>query len=386
MSKKRFMGWLAAFMVMALVAGCGGSSTGSSSSSSGSSSSGSSSSSSGSSSSTPAPAPKEKKVVKFADTQFQSLWINNAIASFIVEKGYGYPVEMVEMTTPIFQQSIAKGDVDVMMEIWRTNILDWYNEVTKDGRMIDLGDTYEKSAQGFYIPRYLVEGDEKRGIKAQAPDLKSVSDLPKYKHLFADPENPNKGLIVNCITGWQCAKINRIKVHAYGLDKHFNLQEPGAAAALDAAIAGAYQKGKPFLAYYWEPTWLAGTYDLILLKEPEYTKECNDAIQEVLKDKTADMSKVTPKAGCAYEIIGVHKGVSADFAKRAPEVVEMFKKMMVGTDAVNKTAAYMEANKVKADKAAIWFFENYQDRWRSWVPADVAAKLEQALKAAGAKL
>lgn len=377
--KRMFMGWLAALMVIVLVAGCGGSSTGASSS-------GSTSSGSSSSSTTPAPAPKEKKVVKFADTQFQTLWINNAIAAYVVEKGYGYPTEMVEMTTPIFQQAIAKGDIDVMMEIWRTNIIDWYNEVTKSGQMIDLGDIYEKSTQGFYVPRYMVEGDTARGIKATAPDLRTVQDIPKYKHLFADPEDTKKGLLVNCITGWQCAKINRIKVHAYGLNEHINLQEPGAAAALDAAIAGAYQKGKPFLAYYWEPTWLVGTYDLIQLKEPEYTKECNAAIQEVLKDKTADMSKVTPKAGCAYETIGIHKGVTAGLKERAPELVEFFGKMTVGTDALNKTAAYMESNKVKADQAAIWFFENFQDKWRKWVPADVAAKLEKALKDAGAKL
>jgi glycine betaine/proline transport system substrate-binding protein len=333
---------------------------------------------------TPAPA-AEKKVIKFADTQFQTLWVNNAIAGFIVKNGYGYPVETVEMTTPIFQQSIAKGEIDVMMEIWRNNIMDWYLDVTKSGKMLDLGDTYEKSTQGWYVPRYMIEGDTTRNIKATAPDLKSVTDIPKYKQLFADPENPDKGLLINCITGWQCAKINAIKVHAYGLAGEINLQEPGAAAALDAAIVGAYKKGKPFLAYYWEPTWLAGAYDLVQLQEPPYTEECNDAIQAVLKDKSGDMSKVTAQAGCAYETIGIHKGVTSSLKERAPEVIAFLEKMSVGTDPLNKTAAYMQASNVQAEKAAIWFFEQYPDRWHSWVPADVAARVEQAVKEAGAK-
>lgn len=326
-----------------------------------------------------------KQTFKMADTQFQSLWINNAIAKFIIENGYGHTVEVVEMTTPIMQQGLEKGEVHIMMELWRANVMDWYNEVTKSGKVLDLGDTFEKSTQGWYVPRYVVEGDAERGIKASAPDLKKVSDLPKYKSLFADPENPDKGLLINCITGWQCAKINRIKLDAYGLSEHYNVQEPGAAAALDAAIAGAYKKGKPFLAYYWEPTWLVGTYDLVQLEEPPYTAECNDAIQKVLNDKSGNV-KAGPEAGCAYETMGIHKGIHASVKEKAPEVATFLEKMMVGTEAVNKTAAYMEAEKVQADKAAIWFFENYQDRWRSWLPADVAAKVEQALKDAGAKL
>ncbi|HYG59000.1 MAG TPA: glycine betaine ABC transporter substrate-binding protein, partial [Symbiobacteriaceae bacterium] len=194
-----------------------------------------------------------------------------------------------------------------------------------------------------------------------------------------------KGLIVNCITGWQCAKINRIKLHAYGLADQYNLQEPGAAAALDAAIAGAYKKGKPFVAYYWEPTWLAGSFDLVQLEEPPFTAECNDEIQLALTDKVS-LDQVTSKAGCAYETIGVHKGVSSKLKDRAPELVEFLTKMNVGTDPLNRTAAYMQDKNATADEAAIWFFENYQDRWRSWIPSDVQKKVEDALKAAGAKL
>ena len=46
---------------------------------------------------------KPKPIIKFNDTQFESLWINNAIAMFVIEHGYGYPVESVELTTPLMQ-------------------------------------------------------------------------------------------------------------------------------------------------------------------------------------------------------------------------------------------------------------------------------------------
>ena len=59
------------------------------------------------------------------------------------------------------------------------------------------------------------------------PGLVSVSDLPEYVELFSDPEDPSKGVIFNCIIGWQCEKINRAKWHAYGLFDTYNMVEPG---------------------------------------------------------------------------------------------------------------------------------------------------------------
>jgi glycine betaine/proline transport system substrate-binding protein len=330
-------------------------------------------------------ASKEKQVIKLADVQWQSLWINNAIAAFIINKGYGYPTEAVQMTTPISQQALVKGDADLLMEMWTGNVSDWYKEVTADKKVLDLGVVMDRASQGWYVPAYVVKGDPAKGTQPVAPDLKSVTDLKKYKSIFADPENPNKGLLINCITGWECAKVNRIKLQAYGLADLYNVQEPGASAALDSAIVGAYKKGKPFLTYYWEPTWLIGALDMVQLEEPAFSKECNDEIQQALHDKIA-IKDVTAKAGCAYESAKVVKMVTPKLKDRAPEVVAFLEKYSLKTDDLNKISAYMEQEKIQADKAALWFFEQYPDVWRGWLPDDVATKVEQALKDAGVKL
>ncbi len=81
--------------------------------------------------------------IRMAGTSFQTLWINNAIAKFIIEEGYGYPVETITVTTPVFQQSLENGQIDVQMELWRTNVMDWYTKVTEAGTVIDLGPTCE---------------------------------------------------------------------------------------------------------------------------------------------------------------------------------------------------------------------------------------------------
>jgi len=325
----------------------------------------------------------EKEVIKFSDQQWQTHWINNAIAMFIVEHGYECPAETVVITTPVMYQVLPEGDVDVNLELWRMNAMEWYNEVTSEGTVIDLGPIFEKSVQGWYVPRYVIEGDPERGIEPMAPDLKSVFDLPQYKEVFQDPENPDKGLLISCITGWKCAIVNRAKLYAYGLEDDYNILEPGTSPALDAAIAGAYKKGDPILAYYWEPTWLMGKYDMYLLEEPEYTDACWDALTKVTEG-TIEPEEAPKEAGCSYERLAIHKGIHHELADRAPEVVEFLKKMVVGTDPLNKTAAYMEGNEAEAEEAALWFFQNYPDRWRSWIAEDdVLARVEAALTEAG---
>ena len=65
----------------------------------------------------------------------------------------------------------------------------------------------------------LVIAAAKRGIKALAPDLKTVKDLARYAHLFKDPEDPSKGRLYGAIPGWSIDKILYLKYEAYGLIK-----------------------------------------------------------------------------------------------------------------------------------------------------------------------
>ena len=325
-----------------------------------------------------------KETIIFADTQWQSLWINNEIAMFIIENGYQYPVEVVTVTTSVMQQAMVDDEIQVIMEVWWSNIEDWWNTERDAGTIVELGDIFESSAQGFYVPRYVIEGDPERGIEPMAPDLKSVDDLPKYKDIFADPEDPEKGVLISCVTGWNCAEVIRIKTYAYGLDDTFNLAEPGSSGALDAAIAGPYKKGEAVVSYYWEPTWLLGVYDMVMLEEPAYNDECWAKITEISAEGVVDESladTVPAGAGCGFENITIPKAVSAGMAERNPELVSFLDTMFIGTDNLNKISAYMTENEAEVEDAALWYFENYEDQWRSWLPEDVAEKVATALAA-----
>ena len=312
---------------------------------------------------------EEKSVIKFSDTQFESLWINNAIAQFIISHGYGYPVESVEMTTPIMQVSLAKGDVDVNMELWQQNWIDNYNEETAAGNIVNLGRTYEGGPQFFMVPK----------ATADEYNIKTVEDMKSHWELVKDPEDPSKGEFHNCPIGWQCSEINRAKIMAYGLDEFFNIKSGGAQAALDAALVGAQKKGEPVFGYYWAPTSIMGGYEWHILEEPAYTDACWEEVAKGQLDPT-----YTPKEACAYETLPVEKGVHKTLKDKAPDAYEMLDKMVIGLEPINKTAAWAAETDIQGDwnKAALYYLQNFEDRWSSWMPDKEAKKVKEALEEA----
>ncbi|MFQ5859942.1 MAG: glycine betaine ABC transporter substrate-binding protein [Dehalococcoidia bacterium] len=321
---------------------------------------------------------EEKEPIKFHDGQWESNWEHINIAGYIIKHGYDYPVEFVEGTTGTMLVTLPEGDIDVNMELWRKNIQPWYDENIANGKIVDLtgtgdsvpngskGQILETSRQGWYVPTYVVE---------ENPGLKSVLDLPDYKHLFPDPEDPSKGVWVNCIIGWQCQKIFRAKSFAYGLDEHYNVIEPGSGGAIEANIYGAYQAGEPVLSYYWEPTKLMNDLDMTLLEEPEWNEACHAAIQAAIEAEPYES-----EVACAEQEYDVHTGVNSSLVERAPEVVDFLGNMFIGALALGDLATWKTENDKEWDEAAIYWLKNNEDTWTQWVPSDVADKVKRALE------
>ena len=195
-----------------------------------------------------------------------------------------------------------------------------------------------------------------------APDLKSVFDLGKYWKLFQDPEDPDKGRFYSCIPGWACAEVNERKFVAYGIKEHYNLLQPGSGPALAASMVTAYKRGKPWLGYYWAPTWVLGKLDMLQLEEPPFDQEVWD----------------TTKA-CEYPSVKCDILVHKALPEKAPDVVALLKKYETTLKINNRFLAYMQDNKASTEEAAAWFLKEYEDLWTGWVPADVAEKVKAAL-------
>jgi len=309
----------------------------------------------------------EKPTIKLGDAQFESIWINNAIAEFIFEEGYGYPTESIQMTTVVWQVALPKGEIDIQLEMWQQNMIDWYNEEIGKGTIENLGMTYEGGPQFYMIPTWVHE----------KYNINTVEDMKEHWELCKDPEDPSKGAFINCIIGWQCAAINEVKMEAYGLTNYYNVISGGGSGAMEAALSGAQKKKEPVFGYYWAPTAIMGMYDWYILEEPEYNKELWAKIVAA-KD---DPSLRPLSEACAYETLPVDKGIWSGFNDKAPELIPVLEKMNIGLEPINKTAAWANENEVQEwNLAAHYYLKNFEARWKTWVSDEAYNKIKAALE------
>lgn len=310
-------------------------------------------------------APAEKETIKISDLNWGSAHFQAELARIIVMHGYGYPVEIVPGATIPMLQALQAGEVDITLEIWLPNQQEAWDKAIASGNVLDLGIMNNDNWQSlFIVPTYMIEGDAERGIEPMTPNLNSVSQLdqPEYKEIFKNPENPSKGAIVQCVPGWECEKINIDKVAAYGLNDDYDLINPGSQAGLEASMMGAYEKGEPWLGYYWGPTWISGLLDMTLLEEPPY----DEAVWE-------------ENRGCAYPSADLHVAIYKDLPDRAPDVVEMLDKWWLDTAVLSEALSYMHEQDAEPFDAALWFIKEREQIWTQFVPDDVAQNVREAV-------
>ena len=305
----------------------------------------------------------EKEPIVFADGGWDSIQVHNRIADFILVHGYGYPPsEYIPGETIALWAGLSRGDIDVDMECWVENQQEAYDKSIAAGEVVDLGDNFLDNWQGWLVPTYVIKGDASRGIEAMAPDLKSIDDLPQYWEVFKDPEDPTKGRFVNSVPGWESTGINTQKLEVYGLDKYYTDFVAGSDAALSGSMVAAYEKGEPWLGFYWAPTWILGKLDMTPIEEPPFDEEVWETTH-----------------ACSYPANNVNICVHVSLPDRAPEVVEFLTKYATTTAQVNKALAYMQETKADTTAAAIYYLEEFEDTWTKWVPLDVATKVKAAL-------
>ena len=295
---------------------------------------------------------------------YDSAAFDNAVAKLILTKGYGCKVDILPGTVLPLVNGLARGDIDVLMEVWTANPAEAWVKAEREGKVVRLGINFPETREGWFVPRYVVEGPN-----APAPDLKSVQDLARHKSLFADPEQPGKGRFYNCPAGWQCELINSKKLNAYQLSGDYTNFRPGTGEALAAAIEGAVRRQRPILFYYWGPTWLLGKYDFVMLAEPAFDQATWDTMK----------ASAAPTAATAYPSNTVVIGANAEFAKQAPEVAAMLGRWRSSTEIVAEALAYMRTENASAEAAATRFLRARPEVWSGWVPQDVAERIKARL-------
>ena len=300
-----------------------------------------------------------KETIIFGDLNWSSALLQNRIAQYIVEHGYGYPTDVkFGATLPLFQ-GLKRGDTHVTMEIWLPNQDEAWEEARSEGAVLSVGKSLGSDWQSaFVIPAYLQE---------RYPDLDSVEDLKEqqYKDLFKTAETGDKARLVSCIIGWACEEVNAKQVTGYGLDDHVQIINPGDGAALNADLYGAYERQEPWLGYQWGTNDPALVLDLVRLEEPGYSDQC----------------WFTTKA-CAYEDATILIAVNPDLPSNAPDVVEMLRSWDFNIDIYKEVVRWQGDNPdADAQATALWWLNSFPNVWGEWVSDDAKSAVQGALSA-----
>ena len=294
---------------------------------------------------------EEDTTIVFADLNWDSAQIQNGIARYIVEKGYGYETDaLFGGTVPLFQ-GLLVGDIDVTMEIWLPNQNNVWGPAVTAGRVVDVGSSLSDNWQSaFVVPTYVVE---------QNPGLTTVQSLMEHLGVF-EQEN-GKAILWSCIASWSCSAVNADQVVSYGLSDSLELKDPGSQAGLFASLQGAIDKQEPWLGYMWGPSLPAATHDLTLLEEPD----CAPG--------------QAPNDGCAYPIANIKIAVHPSMYDKAPDVVTFLSNWDFTAEADVAANAYKAESGVSFEELAVWFLKTQESTWTLWVPGDVAEKVKAAL-------
>ncbi|BAU77024.1 ABC transporter substrate-binding protein [Metapseudomonas furukawaii] len=290
------------------------------------------------------------KPVKFAGLNWESGMLLTDLLQFVLKNGYGCETDSLPGNSITMEQALGNNDIQVFAEEW-IGRSDAWNKAATAGKVVGVGAPIVGATEGWYVPRYVIEGDAKRGIEAKAPQLKAIADLGQYAELFRDPEEPGKGRFYNCPAGWTCELDNSEMLKRYGLEDKFTNFRPGTGPALDAAVLSSYRRGEPILFYYWSPTPLMGQADLVKLEE---------------------------QAGVDKSVT-IQVGLSRTFHDEAPELVAVLEKVNLPIDLLNQNLAKMAKEKMDSADLAKAFLKEHPDLWRAWVSEDAAKKIEAAL-------
>ena len=281
-----------------------------------------------------------------------------AVATFVLEQGYGCSVLVVPTDTVPAVTSLAEnGQPDIVPEVWK-NSAPIYDELEASGKVITASNVFANGGEeGWWIPTSLAE---------KHPELKTIDGV------LANPELVGSRFH-NCPVGWGCRIVNDNLKVVYQLEANgIEVFDHGSGANLGASIAAAFADNEPWFGYYWGPTAVLGKYEMTRVDIGDV-----DPVQHAINQSPdSPEDKLAPSGFPSARVLNA---VTPDLSKREPEVFKFIQKMSFTNDIISKMLAWKEENNASASAAAAWILTNHKNVILSWVNEDAKAKLNKLL-------
>lgn len=286
-----------------------------------------------------------KPTVRLAVSDWTAARLNTAIAEQLIERRLGYPVERVPvLDVEAMLADMAIGEVDAVLEIWPSTLLEGERNYVDSGTVETLGELGVVGKIGWYVPRYVVDENPELATWQSYADRSVAAE-------FATTETADRGRFLGTDPGY--AQFDQQIIDA--LDLPFDIVYSGSEAATMAEVEKAAASNSPVLLYWWTPTAAVARFDLVNVTLPPRTAACED-------DIAAGQGQ-----GCDYPEDRLLKLASPSLVERAPDVHRFLGALSLTTTDQLLMIDQVDNRGLDVDAVAATWIENNQDRWESWL-------------------
>ena len=254
----------------------------------------------------------------WADAEVVSL-----MAEELIETHYGVPVERVMADIGIQYQSVARGDLDLMLMAWLPGTHRDYWQRVRD-QVLDLGPMYSGKL-GWVVPDYV-----------PASEVSSISDLSDQK-LAARFGDRVQGIDPG--SGLNQASEQALK--SYGLDDIELVS--ASSAAMTAVLAQAIREQRWVVVTSWTPHWMFARYQLRFLDDPD---------------------------GVFGGTERIHALARLGLDQQYPQVTDFLSRFHLPDQELS--AVLLNAQDTSAEEAVMSYLELHPERVRYWVSGQVS--------------
>lgn len=295
---------------------------------------------------------KAEGTVEIIDHNISSSSVQAQLYAAVV-KAAGGDVKINNLSDyPSTWSALARSKDTVVPEMWTSSYPEQFEKYVKQDKTVDAFEPNDvQGEEGWYVPTYVIKGDEKRGIKPTCPGLSTWEQLNDCAKIFATGETGDKGRYLSGAASWGPAYGDPQRIENLGLN--YEVKYAGSEAALQAEWARAYERGEPILGLMWTPHYVTAKYDLTRIKFPAYTPEC-----------------WTSTYACDWGPQDIWKLTSKDFGKTHDAAAKILGNYNLSTEQLGAMMTRMTDEGMKADDVVADWMEKNPSIWQAWVNGD----------------
>lgn len=248
----------------------------------------------------------------------------------------------------VMSTAMAKADNMIMTDFWRWQAPDvWDKYVEKEKSIVSVGTSDYDGEEGWYVPTYVIEGDEERGIEPMCPGLPNWEALNDCVDVFATSKTGDKGQYMEGAESWAPFYGDQERID--NLDLDYEMVYAGSEPALMAELQRAYQRGEPWLGLMWRPNYMTHKLDLTRVEFPEYSDECWGTT-----------------FACQWPETVIHTLGSAALEEKHPAVWNILQNYEMPNERLSELQSYVvDDGMTHEDAAQKWIDEN-PEVWKAW--------------------